>query len=307
MKKFADYVSSLDRNENGFYDIGKIMEASGDLTDMGRMLAVATNRFTDQTIQDPKIVDRPKWAETPIGRMVFGIQSFIAAFQRNVLEMSVKRAVRDFRQSGAKAGAYKTFTKMVLPLSSLYLGHTIVSTARELIFNPDKWEEEKENDNLINYLLGLGLSRSGAFGRLDPWINGFFSLKYQADLSNVLVGASASYYLKAAQRMAGIASERNSENTVSSEYQALRGIYDVAVPIFGGYMATLPGIGMAGGYALGFGDMVLTSPKFKHWVLREAIKEVYDEEYYPGSGGRKASSSSGGFGGGGFGSGGFGN
>ena len=306
MQKFADYVSSLDRNENGFYDIGKIMEASGDLTDMGRMLAVATNRFTDQTIQDPKIVDRPKWAETPIGRMVFGIQSFIAAFQRNVLEMSVKRAVRDFRQSGAKAGAYKTFTKMVLPLSSLYLGHTIVSTARELIFNPDKWEEEKENDNLINYLLGLGLSRSGAFGRLDPWINGFFSLKYQADLSNVLVGASASYYLKAAQRMAGIGSQRNSENTVSSEYQALRGVYDVAVPIFGGYMATLPGIGMAGGYALGFGDMVLTSPKFKHWVLREAIKEVYDEEYYPGSGGRKASSSSGGFGGGGFGSGGFG-
>ena len=172
------------------------MNADGSLTDMGSVLSVATNRFVDQSIQDPKIVDRPKWAEAPIGRIVFGIQSFIAAFQRNVLEMVVKRGVRGIETRGVGRGSLRLARQSLLPLFSLYVGHTLVSAAREFIFNRDKWEEEKEKEeNRIapfKYLALLGVSRSGFTGRLDPFINSLYSLKYQSDFSNVLVGATGS-------------------------------------------------------------------------------------------------------------------
>ena len=299
MSKFTEYASNLNRDEKGFYDISKIMEASGDLTDTGRMFAVAVGRFVDQTIQDPKIVDRPKWAETPVGRSVFGIQSFIAAFQRNVLEMSAKRAVRDFKQAGAAAGTARLGKKMVLPLASLYIAHTLVSATREAVFNPERWEEEREKGTLIKYLMTLGISRSGMTGRLDPIVNGFVSLKYRADLSNVVVGATASMYLHAIQRIAGLAADSNSKNTPTAEYQAARGIYDIIVPALMGLATVNPYAGAVVGGTLGLSNMVITSPRFKKMVLKELVETGTGQEYK--SGGGRSKKSSGGFGGGGFG------
>jgi hypothetical protein len=300
MNAFTDFAQNLDKTENGLYEINQIMDVDGSLTDMGRILATATNRFVDQTIQDPKIIDRPKWAERPMGRIVYGIQAFIAAFQRNVLEMSVKRFARDYKTKGAyKAIAPKAlggdgslFGKMLLPLTSLYIAHTLTSAAREFIFNRDKWDQEAEDEDRdipIKYLLTLGISRSGFLGRADPLFNGFFSLKYQADLSNVLAGATGSYYLKAIQRIAGLGVE-NSPNTVSREYQALRGFYDIAVPMLGGRLATMPGVSNFFGYGLGMADMAVTSPSAKHWVLRNTIKLTHGVEYRPGDSRRKKKS-----------------
>ena len=277
MSKFTEYASNLNRDEKGFYDISKIMEASGDLTDTGRMFAIAVGRFVDQTIQDPKIVDRPKWAETPVGRSVFGIQSFIAAFQRNVLEMSAKRAVRDFKQAGAAAGTARLGRKMVLPLASLYIAHTLASAAREAVFNPEKWEEEREKGTLIQYLMTLGISRSGMTGRFDPIVNGFVSLKYRADLSNVVVGATASMYLHSIQRTAGLASDANSKNTPTAEYQAARGAYDIVVPALMGLATVNPYAGAVAGGALGISNMVITSPRFKKAVLKNLLKLERDK------------------------------
>ena len=307
IKQFTEFAQNLDKTDSGLYEIDQIMDVDGSLTDMGRVLATAVNRFVDQTIQDPKIIDRPKWAETPIGRIVFGIQSFIAAFQRNVLEMSVKRAARDYKTQGVIGGSERLARKMLLPLFSLYVGHTLVSAAREFVFNQNKWEEEKEEEDRnipIKYLMTLGISRSGLLGRLDPVFNGFFSLKYQADLSNVAVGASGAYYLKALQRIAGIGVE-NSPNTVSREYQAVRGIYDILVPALAGGLATIPGVSNLLGYGLGAADMAVTSPSVKHWVTRNIIYQMYNETYRPGQSSSNRGSS--GFGSGGFGSGGFGN
>ena len=291
METFVEYASNLTKTRKGFYEIDQIMNADGSLTDMGSVLSVATNRFVDQSIQDPKIVDRPKWAEAPIGRIVFGIQSFIAAFQRNVLEMAVKRGVRGIETRGVGRGSLRLARQSLLPLFSLYVGHTLVSAAREFIFNRDKWEEEKEEEDRaipIKYLATLGISRSGFTGRADPFINSLYSLKYQSDFSNVLVGATGSYYLKAIQRLFGLGIE-NSPNTVSKEYQAARGAYDIAVPFIAGWLTSLPGVGTTLGYGLGAADMALSSPTVKHYVVREFIKFTHDVEYFPG-GSRRGSS-----------------
>lgn len=291
---FTEFAQNLDKTQDGLYEIDTIMGRDGALTDMGELLSVAVNRFMDQTIQDPKIIDRPKWAEAPMGRIVFSIQSFIAAFQRNVLEMSVKRAERDRRTFGNKVAVMKLWSKTALPLFTLYTAHTVVSAVREFVFNNAKWEEESEKEGRIvpmKYLMTLGLSRSGFLGRTDPVFNGFFSMKYQSDLSNVLVGATGAYYLKALQRISGIGIN-NSPSTVSKEYQFARGIYDILIPGFGGYLATMPGVGTLGGYALGAADAAVTSPTVKHWVLRNIIYQIYGETYRPTSGGRKSSGAS---------------
>ena len=295
METFTEYATNLQKNRKGFYEIDQIMNADGSLTDMGSVLSVATNRFVDQSIQDPKIVDRPKWAENSIGRIVFGIQSFIAAFQRNVLEMAVKRGVRGIETRGVGRGTLRLARQSLLPLFSLYVGHTLVSAAREFIFNRDKWEEEKEEEDRalpLKYLATLGVSRSGFTGRLDPFVNSLYSLKYQSDFSNVLVGATGSYYLKALQRIFGLGID-NSPNTVSKEYQAARGTYDIAVPIIASWLTTLPGVGTTLGYGLGAADMALSSPTVKHYVVREFIKLTHGVEYRPG---RSSSDSSGVFG-----------
>jgi hypothetical protein len=172
--------------------------------------------------------------------------------------------------------------------------HTLVSAVREMLLNPDKWEEEKEADNLEMYLLTLGLSRSGFIGRMDPLVNAMTSLKYQSDLSNMMVGASGSYYLKAAQRMAGIRPEfmggTNSPNTVSAEYQFARGAYDIVVPFALSILATHSGLGGVAQAAAGVSAAAGSSPAVKHWVLRNIIYQLYDEEYRPGRSGRKGKS-----------------
>jgi len=281
MEAFTKYMTNLTKTRKGYLEISQIMSKDGALTDMGEILSVATNRFVDQTIQDPKIVDRPKWAEAGIGRVVFGIQAFIAAFQRNVLEMSVKRGVRSIENRGFAKGAGQIFMQTAAPLFFLYVGHTAVSAAREFIFNRDKWEEEKEKEERSApywYLAKLGFSRSGFTGRIDPVINGLYSLRYKADLSNVMVGASGSYVLKAAQNIYSIFPDTNSPNTVSAEYQASRGVVDLLMPFVGALAAT-PYVSTFFGYGLGAMDMALSSPGAKNYVAQLMTKFATGQEY----------------------------
>ena len=98
--------------------------------------------------------------------------------------------------------------------------------------------------------------------------------------------------------------EKTIYNTVSREYQAVRGIYDILVPILAGGLATMPGVSNLLGYGLGAVDMAVTSPSVKHWVTRNLIYQMYNETYRPGQSSSNRGSS--GFGSGGFGSGGFG-
>ena len=62
-----------------------VMEANGELSDMGSLLSTTMNRAVSMRIQDPMIADRPMYAERPLGRLVFGIQSFMNAFTKTYL------------------------------------------------------------------------------------------------------------------------------------------------------------------------------------------------------------------------------
>lgn len=286
------FTAWMAEQRNGDYklpSIDEMLEKNGEMTDMGQILSVAIGRFIDQTIQDPKSVDRPLYAEHPLGRMVYGIQSFMAAFSRNVLLGSFNKLRREKQQRGYGSMGLMLGTQMLPAFATLYGGHLLVSTVREMLLNPDKLREEREKDNLEEYLLLLAFQRAGLLGRFDPIWNSLYSTRYQSDLSNMVVGASASYYLKALQRMAGVLPYfgNNSENTVAAEYQAAIGFWDLAVNTAIVMAASAPGLGPYGGTAAGLAAGFATSPRSKHYVVREFIEATTGEEYYPGRGGRK--------------------
>ena len=283
-KSIDQFTSFMAESKDGQFkapNLEDVMEANGELSDMGSLLSTAMNRAVSMTIQDPMIVDRPMYAEHPVGRLVFGIQSFMNAFTRNILIASAKKVARETKDNGYASGATMLGLQMIPNFALFYGGHFLISTMREYLFNSDAIEREKEDDNLAEYLLELGLLRSGLTGKFDPFINMYKSLRYEADAKTILVGASLSFYFRAAQRMLGYF-VKNSENTIAAEYQAVRGFYDIFVTTAISLMASAPGLGPIGGTVAGVGSMYASSPEFKHYVIREFIKLAYGEEYFPG-------------------------
>ena len=187
--------------------------------------------------------------------------------------------------------------KTAAPLAILVGSHTAVSAVRELLLNRDKWEEESEEERLRKYLLQMGISRSGMLGRFDPLYQALYSLRYQSDLTNMLAGATGSYFSKGAERATRPFRGDNSPNTVAAEYQGLRGAYDLTVPIVLSHLASVGGIGKVAGFTLGAVNMAASSPTVRNWAVRSAIYQMYGEEYYPSRRGdrkRKRDTSSGG-------------
>ena len=288
LDQFTKWMADSKEGQFKAPKLDEMMERNGELTDMGNLLAIAVGRATDQTIQDPKSVDRPMYAEHPVGRLVFGIQSFMRAYTRNVLIGSAKKVNREFQDNGAVSGTTMLALQMIPNFALLYGGHLLVSTLREVLMNPDAIEREREDDNLTAYLMELGFSRAGFYGAADPFVNMFKSLRYEADSKTILVGASLSFYGRSLDRMLGYFT-KNSPNTVAAEYQTAVGFWDMFVTTGVSAVASMPGPGPILGPALGLGAAAVTSPATKHGIIREFIKLVYDEEYKPGRGGRQKS------------------
>ena len=267
-----------------------VIGKSGELSDMGKLLSIAINRAVSETIQDPMIVDRPKYAEHPLGRFVYGITSFTRAYTRNVLIASVNRVNREYKTNGAVSATTMASLHIMPQFALLYAGHFAVSTAREAMFNGDEWERQKENDNLFPWLMEVAWTRAGFFGALDPIYQAFRSLKYEADIKNLFAGAQAGFLANAVDRIITIFGQKNSPNTLTAEYNAVRGFMDtIGSGLISLIAATTPGniAGTIAGSLAFFG----TSSGFKKWVSRKFVETVYGDELEIG--GKKSSKKSG--------------
>jgi len=242
----------------------EVMDVDGSLTDMGKIYAVMVGRLVNQSIQSPTAVDRPWAANTPVGRLTYGLLSFSMSFFRNIMVKSAKKVQREYDKRGAAQAANVAAFQVLAPIASLYMGHLVVTMAREALLNPEKWDEEekKEGGVPIKWLAQLAFSRAGFTGLADPLYNALNGVKYQRDLSNILTGSTASYFLQAIERIAKYFVV-NSENTNAAERNAARGLYELGVQPALAYTAGyLPG-GPVTGYAMGASYMYLSSPAFK--------------------------------------------
>ena len=311
LDQFVDFVLDYSETKAGLFGKQKvkatslpeaeaIMDDSGDFTDMGLQLSVSVMRFVDQTIQDPRTTDRPRWAESGVGRIIYGITSFIYSFQDKVLKAMGRKFKREYgisrnlgKGKAAAAGdaASWAFLNSAIPLMSLFAAHAVVSTAREYIFNQDRWDrewEESEEDPAkfaTNYLLPLAFTRAGLTGAFDPIVQAFTGLKYQRDIANSFLGIG-SYVAQNVGDVAQVFSSSNSPNTVSSEFKFLRGLYNLIVqPAVSLALASLPLTPTTAIPATG-AAMGVTSTSFKNEFINMVLELIYGQRYEPGQRGR---------------------
>jgi hypothetical protein len=265
----------------GIYDLSD--PGSGELTNMGKVYGLLVGRLVNQSIQNPTAIDRPWAANTVIGRVTYGLLSFSMAFMRNVLFKGAKKVQREYESQGAAGAAKVAALQVVAPLTALYMGHLLVTTAREALLNPDKWEEEEKKGNLVPWLTALAFSRAGFTGLADPLYNALTGVKYQRDLANILAGSSGGYFLQALQRIASYFMV-NSENTNSAERSAVRGLYELILqPAAAAAVGYLPA-GPLLGYGLGLSYAYLSSPRAKENVQDIVAGEKQGKQKKTGSG-----------------------
>lgn len=232
-------------------------------TPLGAELSVAIGRLVNQSIQNPKIIDRPWAANTTVGRMTYGLLSFNMAFYRNAMAKSFLKIAREAEAGGKKRAAYVAFSQVAAPFAALYFGHLLVTIAREAMLNPDKLEDERKKGRLEAYLLTLALSRSGFTGLLDVPLNAFTSVKYERDIANIFVGATAAFIGSSIEKITKFF-VKNSDKTNSAEFNGIKGMYELlAQPMLAYATGTLPG-GAIVGAGYGMANAYLSSPAFKN-------------------------------------------
>jgi len=209
-------------------------------SDMGQLYAEMLYRMTRKIILDPKPTDTAAFGKSTLGRLIMSIQSFAYTFQRQFLIASAKKIAEEYKSSKDGVEVAKVASGIALGFASLIAGQTIISALRELMFNPDRWEEEKKNGNLAWYLVKLGVSRAGVYGAWDPIYNMAEGIRYQRDVATTLVGAVPGFVFQALQRVI-TPFVRNSEKTNTAEYNAVIGAYELAaIPLMAHGITMLP-------------------------------------------------------------------
>jgi hypothetical protein len=272
-----------------------VEDLKNDTTGMASIYSLVMRRLVDRSSQDPYKADRPMLAEDPWFRLVFQYQTYAYGFQRNVLEPMTHQLGRDFTQpyqrargagaGRASAGAQAAWNGMqgAMGFSAaagvLVLGSLLATTGREAIYNSDKWEEHAKNGTLMEWLMGLAVSRSGLGGTLDMIGQMITGLKYTADMATILEGGNPKFEgQNVADLLRGLATilEPNAPETNAKLHAATRASYNLfAIPALA-LLATALGASKVPGAGVtsGFGLQALTSPqaaeRFATWLTGPA-------------------------------------
>lgn len=210
--------------------------------EMGRMYKTALQRFTDQTVMRPSASTRPAWANHPIGAVLFQLQSFGYAFQKNVINRWGRIHAKGFKgEDGLSAldSAAMVFP-MLAGMAMVTAMQAIIGEVRDDIYRPDRREETDAAK------LEKALSRAGLFGIADPWIQAATGVRYQRSITEGLLGPALGSVGSAADTALAY-SLNNSENTNTAERKVIREFYDFGVEPLAQLALTLaPASGLLG-------------------------------------------------------------
>ncbi len=248
-------------------------------TPQGEAYGAAISRFTDQTIQNPRRADKPMGASSNMGRLVYALMSFNYTLFANVHAATIKRS-KNNRKIAKDAGESKMETALAganpylmtgLGFASLFAGQIVVGMARAYLYNNDQWEEKDEKDELAEWIGWTAFSRSGVLGPADVLLNALNGVRYERDLTSLMVGATPAWAASNVQNIikglpktelysggTGVGL-RNSPNTNTAEHMALKSTYNLfAIPAVNAFLAALPAPGPLGA-GLKFGAMQILS------------------------------------------------
>lgn len=238
-QQFAKWVMSRSEGKPSMRDLQEDSQWS-------QLYQTAILRHVDRTIMNPNASTRPYLAKYPIAGLAYNLQSFLYAFSKNVL-------VRQMRLSREAARGDKGYTMqdrinllapslmMVIPLAMA----GAVGELRDEIFK-DPAARAKGKDPMS--ILGRALSRFGAFGAADPWINMIGSIRYRKDPATAMVGPLGGQ-LSTLFKAVGDYYINNSDNTNTAERNLAKVTYSTVLqPMMNGLfsMSPVPLVGAAG-------------------------------------------------------------
>ena len=159
-----------------------------------------------------------------------------------------------------------------------YMGLQLaIWTLREAIFGDNPEDGDLERKIKEQWLVQM-LTRSGILGLGDPFFNLFYSgIKYDADPTKLAAGTIPGYVLEKLGRIVfSMASDDNSENTLTAERKAFKSGYDLlgAVALY---------MSMSHPMLAPFAPTVASivgSPKVRNEISRQVLPPTESEEKY---------------------------
>jgi|GEM_PF-5489353 len=244
MDAFVTWLNAQD----GFPDMATM------LTKEGKLFAQTGARLVDQIIQNPRRADKSAAAMHPVGRLVFGLLSFIWAFTRNVITANINRGKRVYA-ANVDAGVGKTgaaleasgvlANRLAVGFAGVVTAQAIVGVFRAMILDNAQWQKHgpEEDDDRKKWLFWLAVSRSGIWGATDPVIQAMTGLRYERDLSNLGVGPAIGSALSHTANMyyGSPFGPRNSPNNDNAEHTAVKSAYRMfGAPLLAAGLAFVP-------------------------------------------------------------------
>ena len=182
------------------------------------------------------------------------------AFTRNVL---IRTARETNEAAFGKGYSLEDRARLVAPaiaLGVLTAAQSQVSEWRDALLNPGGKKEQSNVQKVVS-----NLSRAGAFGNADPFINLAMSARYKRELTSALTGPYLTAYLDSLNKMTfGLLPKAfggpNSPNTNNAEWQASKAAYEsILSPLITAAASYAPGGPMLRvGY--GAGTIAATAP-----------------------------------------------
>jgi hypothetical protein len=184
-----------------------------------KLYRTALFRFVDQTILGGHTSNKPQWASTEFGKVIFQLNSYNWSFQKNV----TNRQFHLWRQRDITNMDKVRLFGMFLPNAlMLYAMAFLIGEARDLLFG-----DEKDKKKTVGEKASLALSRSWT-GSVDPFYNLVTGIKYGRDLATSAAGVAPGIILRAGD-VAIKSFAKNSEKTNTAERQAARAFYDLVI------------------------------------------------------------------------------
>lgn len=240
---FAKFVRQLEKMD----DAGKLALINRQNGKGPQMYRDALARFAEQVIMNPNAGTRPRWANHPLGSVIFNLQSYLYAFHENVTKRALRLAKTAVSKNELKAmdRMHLLGPAMMLPVLTGF--QYLVGKPRDEAFkDPARAYEEPMSTGVE---IARAISRSNLFGRYDFMANAALSARYDKDPATVMIGPVLGALSEAFKTGVDYFGSKNSPNTNTNERRASRMAFDLGIqPAANALFATAPGkvLGVAG-------------------------------------------------------------
>lgn len=203
-------------------------------------------RFSEQTIMNPNKGTRPRWANHPLGGVIFNLQSYLYAFHENVNKRLVRQlgTAADLRNELNVSDRLRMAKPIGILGATVGIQYILNELRNELFTDPARRKEEPDS---VGTKFGRALSRANLIGRYDFIVNAAAGLKYDKEPATVMAGPVLGLFSEAFKAGVDYFSPANSQNTNTAERRMARLGYDTLIqPTANAAFSALPGGWMGG-------------------------------------------------------------